>query len=110
MRRVKFDNFINHCGNKARRGLTRSGRSLGKKGAGSTPPTPPSKEEKLSVSTIFMHIYEIYDFVREKLNVNPENVHKIWKRCREGVSAPAAGLTVCVWKVNVTQSNGNEDI
>lgn len=43
-----------------------------------------------------MHIYEIYNFVCEKLNVNPENAHKIWKQCKEGVSAPAAEVTVCV--------------
>lgn len=66
------------------------------------------RRRKPSVSTIFMHIYEIYDFVCEKLNAKPENVHKIWEQCREGVSAPAAEVTVCVREVNVTQSDGKE--
>lgn len=85
------------------------GGAWSKKGAGSSPQTPPKEEKTVpTVSTIFMHIYEMYDFVCEKLNVNPENVHKIWKQCREGVSAPAAGVTVCVCEVNVTQNDGKE--
>lgn len=66
------------------------------------------RRRKSAVSTIFMLIYQMNDVVREKLNVNPENVHKIWKQCREGVSAPAAGARVCVREVNVTRSDGKE--